>query len=204
MTRRGTSGPSSPPAAGVLLAAGAGSRYGGPKALARHPDGGFFVERAARTLVDGGCSPTVVVLGAAAQQVRDVADLDGTMPVDKPDWSDGMGSSLRTALAVLASTGAPAALVLLVDQPGVTAEAVRRVARDATAASLVMAAYPGGRRGHPVLLGRSHWAGVAALAVGDAGARAYLRAHAERLRVVDCSGIADDTDVDRPGWSAGA
>jgi nicotine blue oxidoreductase len=190
--------------AGVLLAAGAGRRYGGPKALARHPDGRLLVERAARTLIDGGCSPTVVVLGAAARAVRATADLGGTVPVDNPDWADGMGSSLRAALTALARTDAPAALVLLVDQPGVTAAAVRRVARHATPGGLAAAGYRGGRRGHPVLLGRDHWPGVAALAVGDAGARPYLRAHAGRVALVDCADVADDTDLDVPGWPADA
>ena len=160
------------------------------------PTAGSSWSGAARTLIDGGCFPTVVMLGAAAREVRARADLAGTLAVVNPDWASGMGSSLRAALTVLGRTEVLAALVLLVDQPGVTAAAVHRVARGATADSLVVAGYRGGRRGHPVLLGRSHWAGVAASAVGDAGARTYLRTHAGQLAVVDCADIADDTDVD--------
>lgn len=191
---------SPPPArpAGVLLAAGAGRRYGGPKALVRHADGRLLVERAAGMLAGGGCTPTVVVLGAAAAEVRARADLSGAVLVDNPEWAGGMGSSLRAGLAALARTDAPAAVVLLVDLPGVTAAAVRRVARHATADSLVTAGYPAGRRGHPVLLGRRHWPGVAAVAVGDTGARAYLRAHRDEVRVVDCADVADDADLDVP------
>jgi CTP:molybdopterin cytidylyltransferase MocA len=100
-------------------------------------------------------------------------------------------------LAALAGLDPPpdAALVHLVDLPGVTAEAVARLAEAGTGpAALVRAAYAG-RPGHPVVLGRSHWAGVRAAAVGDAGARAYLAAHPE-LRLVECADVADPADVD--------
>src|SRR5437588_1746517 len=97
-----------PPAAGLLLAAGGGRRYGMPKALVER-DGRLLVEHAAQVLRAGGCDPVVVVLGAAADEVRRRADLAGAIVVDNPDWADGMGSSLRAGLAALASTGAPAA-----------------------------------------------------------------------------------------------
>jgi nicotine blue oxidoreductase len=61
-----------------------------------------------------------------------------------------------------------------------------------------MAGYAGGRRGHPVLLGRDHWAGVAEAAHGDVGARPYLRTHAALVRVVPCGDVADDADLDTP------
>jgi nicotine blue oxidoreductase len=202
--------------AGMLLAAGGGRRYGLPKALARDPDGRFFVERAAAVLRDGGCDPVVVVLGAAVDQVRDVARLDGCLLVDNPDWASGMGSSLRAGLAALAglaaadglagrelAAGPDAAVVLLVDQPGVGPAAVGRVAAVALAEGpevLATAGYPasdgGLRRGHPVALGRAHWAGVAAAATGDTGARPYLAARSREARLVRCGDIADDTDVD--------
>ncbi len=88
-----------------------------------------------------------------------------------------------------------AVVVLLVDMPGVTAEAVRRVAAFASADALVMGGY-GERRGHPVLLGREHWAGVIETATGDSGARAYLKTHA--VRVVPVGDVADDLDLDVP------
>jgi CTP:molybdopterin cytidylyltransferase MocA len=179
---------------GLLLAAGGGRRYGMPKALVEH-DGRLLVERGVRTLRDGGCAPVVVVLGAAADEVRQRADLGGATVVDNPDWARGMGSSLRAGLAAAAGTGAPAATVLLVDTPGVTAEAVRRVAEGAVEDSLRAASYQG-RQGHPVLLGRAHWPGVAALAVGDVGARRYLAAHGVTL--IPCDDVADGADVDSP------
>jgi nicotine blue oxidoreductase len=179
-----------------VLAAGAGRRYGGPKALVRL-DGSLLVERAAGTVRAGGCDPVVVVLGARADEVRAEAELADAVLVDNPAWRSGMGSSLRTGLATVADTDCDAAVVLLVDMPGVTAEAVRRVAADAGPAALVMATY-GGRRGHPVLLGRNHWAGVATLAQLDVGARAYLTAHAAEVSTVPCEDVADDTDLDMP------
>ncbi|MDG4800808.1 nucleotidyltransferase family protein [Micromonospora sp. WMMD980] len=182
--------------AGLLLAAGAGRRYGMPKALLTHR-GGLLVEHAAGILTSAGCDPVVVVLGAAADEVRARARLPRVVRNDA--WPTGMGSSLRAGLAALLTTPAVAAVVTLVDMPGLTPAAVRRVARDATAGSLAVAAHRDGTQGHPVLLGRDHWAGAARAAVGDRGARDYLRAHRDRLRVVPCADVADGADVDRPG-----
>ncbi|MBU2662799.1 nucleotidyltransferase family protein [Actinoplanes bogorensis] len=177
--------------AGILLAAGAGSRYGLPKALIRYPDR-LLVQRGADTLRTAGLSPVVVVLGASASLVKAAApDLPQT--VINPDWRSGMASSLKAGL--LAVENADAAVILLVDMPGVTAAAVRRVAAHADPEALVMGGY-GTRRGHPVLLGRAHWPGVIESAVGDTGARAYLKAHP--VRVVPVDDVADDLDLDVP------
>nr|WP_205861344.1 nucleotidyltransferase family protein [Planosporangium flavigriseum] len=180
----------------MLLAAGAGRRYGMPKALVER-DGRLLVEHGLATLRAAGCDPVVVVLGAAADEVRARADLAGALTVTNPDWGGGMGSSLRTGLDALAGTSAQATVVLLVDTPGVTASAVQRVAALSDPGALVIATYHG-ERGHPVLLGREHWAGVSALAVGDVGARAYLLANPDRVVTVACEDIADGTDLDRP------
>jgi len=188
--------------AGLLLAAGGGSRYGMPKALAR-VDGSLLSEHALRTLRAAGTDPVVAVLGAAAEQVRAAVAWGDTLLVENPLWGSGMGSSLRAGLAALDAIGeVEAALVLLVDTPGITAAAIDRVVRAAPAGTLpraLLAASYGGRQGHPVLLGREHWAGVAAAATGDTGAKPYLRAHAAELRLVPCDDVADGTDIDRPG-----
>lgn len=181
---------------GLVLAAGAGRRFGMPKALVTY-QGRLLVERAVETLQAAGCGQTLVVLGASADDVR-VAAPSLPRAVVNADWASGMGSSLRVGLEALAPGSAEAAVVLLVDMPGVGAEAVRRVTASASADALVMGGYEG-RRGHPVLLGRSHWAGVAATAVGDRGARDYLRAHADEVRVVPVGDVADDRDIDVPG-----
>jgi CTP:molybdopterin cytidylyltransferase MocA len=182
--------------AGLVLAAGGGRRYGGPKALVRH-EGSLLVERAVATVRAGGCSPVVVVLGAAAADVRAQAQLGDATLVENEGWKTGMGSSLRVGLDALAATDVDAVVVLLVDTPGVTADAVRRVMEKNGRDALVSATY-GNRRGHPVLLGRDHWAGVSLLASADIGARAYLSAHLAEVHTVACDDISDDTDIDLP------
>lgn len=181
--------------AGLVLAAGAGRRYGMPKALVRTDEGLLFVERAAAVLTEAGLDPVLVVVGAAAAEVRAAAP--GLRTVENPGWATGMASSLRAGLAALSATTARAVVVQLVDMPGVTPAAVRRVAAHASPRALAMGGYDG-RRSHPVLLGRDHWPGVAAAATGDRGARDYLRAHAADVLVVPVADVADDTDVDTP------
>src|SRR5262249_56518827 len=101
--------------AGVVLAAGAGTRFGGPKAVAEL-DGERLVDRAVRVVRAGGCDPVLVVLGAA---VVDVPGADSVVVND--DWETGMGSSLRAALAAPALAGCSAVVLVLVDQPGIPA-----------------------------------------------------------------------------------
>jgi CTP:molybdopterin cytidylyltransferase MocA len=182
--------------AGLVLAAGGGRRYGGPKALVRY-EGSLLVERAVVTVREGGCMPIMVVLGAAAAEVRAMANLGDATMVENAGWKSGMGSSLRVGLEALGATDADAVVVLLVDTPGVTAAAVRRIAEKAGRDALVTATY-GPRRGHPVLLGRDHWAGVSMLASADVGARAYLAARTDSVITIACEDIADDTDMDIP------
>ncbi|MBW0092769.1 nucleotidyltransferase family protein [Pseudonocardia sp. KRD-184] len=168
---------------------------GRPKALVEI-DGEPLVRRALRVLADGGCAPLVVVLGAAADDVRSVLPA-GVRAVEAPDWESGMGASLRAGLSALGDAGPDAALVHLVDLPGVTAEAVARlVAGDPGPAALRRAAYDG-RLAHPVLLGRSHWPAVVDSATGDAGARAYLRDNPD-VEPVECGDVAVPDDVDTP------
>lgn len=185
-----------PEVAGVLLAAGGGRRLGGrPKALLEHR-GRPLIEHAVRSLRDGGCGPLHVVLGAAADEVRARADLAGCAVTVNPDWEEGMGSSLRLGMAALDTTDADAALVLLVDQPGIGAEAVARVRLAYRSRASLAAASYGGERGHPVLFGADRWADIAVGAVGDRGARAYLREHRDAITLVECSDVAEAYDID--------
>jgi len=183
--------------AGLVLAAGGGSRYGSPKALVRLR-GRLLVERAADLLAAGGCDPVVVVLGAAADQVLAAARLPrtGVRAVVNPDWPTGMGSSLRVGLAAVPAE-AEAVVVTLVDTPGLGPESVRRLVAAGDPDGAAQATY-GGRRGHPVLLGRTVIAEVAAAATGDRGAGPWLAAHPERVRLVPCDGTGDPRDVDVP------
>ena len=183
--------------AGLVLAAGGGSRYGSPKALVRLR-GRLLVERAADLLAAGGCDPVVVVLGAAADQVLAAARLSrtGVRTVVNPDWPTGMGSSLRVGLAAVPAE-AEAVVVTLVDTPGLGPESVRRLVAAGGPDGAAQASY-GGRRGHPVLLGRTVITEVAAAATGDRGAGPWLAAHPERVRLVPCDGTGDPRDVDVP------
>lgn len=185
-------------AVGIVLAAGAGTRFGMPKALARADDGTPWVQLACRTLLDGGCRDVVVVLGARAHKAADLVPA-GVTSVVVPDWASGIAASLRGGLAAVAQTRADAAVVSLVDLPGLRADAVRRVLTtapepDAARSALSRATYAG-RPGHPVLVGRTHWRALAAAVHGDTGAGPYLRAHA--ATAVDCTDLGGGDDVDR-------
>ncbi|MGH3721693.1 MAG: nucleotidyltransferase family protein [Pseudonocardiaceae bacterium] len=181
--------------AGLLLAAGAGRRYGMPKALV---DEGAWLRRAVATLTDGGCDPVLVVVGAQADRVIPlVPEIAGT--VLAADWADGMGASLRAGLTELLSSAPPrvqAVVVHLVDLPDVDACVVRRLVALAGPEVVARAGFVS-QPGHPVLLGRRHWADIVASARGDRGARDWLAGRPD-LTVVDCSDLAGGIDVDRP------
>jgi nicotine blue oxidoreductase len=176
--------------AGLLLAAGEGRRLGTPKALVEI-DGVRLADRGVRMLHEAGCTPIVVVTGAAR------VDVAGAVVVHNPDWRTGMGSSLRTGLSALAP-GCPAVIIALVDQPNVTAEAVRRL-RDAydAGARVAVATYEGRPR-NPVLIAREYFAEAAGYAEGDVGAREFLRARADIVVPVPCEDVADPRDIDTP------
>ena len=182
----------------MLLAAGQGSRFGRPKALVEL-DGQTLAERGIGMLRAGGADPVLIVTGAAqvelgpANQVRTVYN---------DEWRTGMGSSLRAALRVLADpdVGAEvgAAVVALADQPLVGAEAVSRlIAAYQAGAGVAVAAYDGRPR-NPVLLAREHWPEVIAMATGDQGARAFLRARPDLVSVVECGDTGRPDDIDTP------
>ena len=188
--------------AGVVLAAGAGSRFGGPKALAVHPDGTPWLATAIRALAGAGCSPVLVVLGA---RVVEAEALLAALPeaadarvVRADDWADGMSASLRAALRAAATLDPPpvALAVAPVDVPDLDAATVRRVldAGPVDPTSLRQAVFHG-RPGHPALIGRAHWGALAAEVRGDAGARAYLSAHDALL--VEAADLSTGADVDR-------
>jgi CTP:molybdopterin cytidylyltransferase MocA len=174
--------------AGVLLAAGNGSRLGRPKALVEI-GGEPLARRGAAMLRGGGAVPVVVVTGAVA------VDLPGVLAVHNPDWPTGMGSSLAAGLATVPDS-CGAAVIALVDQPLVGAVAVSRlISAYRAGASVAVAAYQGVPR-NPVLLARECWPEVLALAVGDVGARPFLLAHPELVTQVECGDTGRPDDVD--------
>jgi CTP:molybdopterin cytidylyltransferase MocA len=181
-------------AVGLLLAAGEGRRLGRPKALVEDRDGSTWVERSVAALRDGGVSDVYVVVGAAYAEVARAVPA-GCRVVDAADWAEGMGASLHAGLAAVSDeqADADAVLVMLVDTPGVGSDVVRRLSSESGPDVLARAAY-GSQPGHPVLVGRHHWAGVLEVARGDRGARDYLRAHPVTL--VQCADIGTGDDVD--------
>ena len=265
--------------AGLLLAAGAGSRYGGPKALAVDRTGESWLVRAARALEAGGCDPVLVVLGAggaeAEELLRDSASRfarpDSLVVVHTDRWADGLAASLDAGLAALQESDPAVTAVAMVpvDVPDLDAATVARligeidvagssstaaagtaqrvwaaaseetVASEETAApdaptspatpeaaagavsaetatafadasaragaparaggvtsQTLRQAHFGGRPGHPVVIGRSHWALLRSGLSGDTGARPYLVTHG--VLAVPCDDLGTGADVDTP------
>ena len=177
---------------GLVLAAGGSTRMGQAKMLM--PLGGMpLVAYALQPLLGAGLSRVVAVLGAEADAVRAaLPDDPRIVPIVNPSWGTGMASSLRAGLAACAS--ADAVLVVLGDQPSVTAAAVARVLAEAPGRPLVVATH-GDRIVHPMLFGRELFPELEALE-GDVGARAIVSRHLGRAARV--AGEAP-RDVDTPG-----
>lgn len=182
---------------GLLLAAGAGTRMGQPKALV-HDGGESWLRSGVRALADGGCDRVTVVLGAASDEGRLLLEgVDVGAEVDvvvADDWKAGLSASLRAGLGALADSEADAVAVTLVDLPDVTGAVVGRVlAGRGGPDSLARATYHG-RLGHPVVIGRDHWRPLVDSLRGDHGARDYLVTHEAEL--VECGDLATGRDVD--------
>lgn len=169
---------------GAVLAAGSGSRMGRPKAELL-VEGQRLVDRAVRVLREGGCGEVVAV-------VRAGVDVPGAQVAVNPDPGRGMRSSLE--LAVVAAGSAETLAVVLVDMPGVTAEAVRAVLAAWRPERIAVGRYAG-RRGHPTVMAPALWRMAVQLAGPDEGARALLRARPDLVDEVAVPGSAEDLDV---------
>jgi molybdenum cofactor cytidylyltransferase len=173
---------------GVLLAAGAGRRYGKPKVLV---DG--WLDAAVGALRDGGCADVILVLGAAV-----VPAPDGVTAITTPDWQQGLSASVRTGLDQADRMHADYAVLHVIDTPDVGPAVVGRVlGRAMTSRSGLARAYFGDRPGHPVVMARRHWPDVLAQISGDQGAAAYLR-NRQDVEIVDCTDLASGYDIDEP------
>lgn len=174
--------------AGVVLAAGAGRRFGGPKAPFVY-EGERLVDRSVRLLREAKCDPVFVIAGAWQ------GDVDDALVIVNHGWEEGIGSSVRIALKwVNATTQADYALITLVDLPGLTSAAMERVI-DAPS-GLAVATFSG-HRGHPVRIPRHHFRELIDTVGGDDGVRNFLSEQPD-LTLVEVGDVADGSDLDSP------
>ncbi len=177
---------------GLVLAAGAGSRFGGPKQLAEL-DGRPLIDHAlAAMFAVPAIERIVVVLGAEAERVRAGADLDGLEVVLAPGWDEGVAASLRAGIAALAE--ADAVLITLADQPLITPQVIAAILDQLDRAEPSARATYDGAPGHPVLIKRELYAEVAQLR-GDTGARGLLERRGVFTLEVGHLCRADDVDT---------
>ncbi len=174
--------------AGLILAAGSGSRMGQPKAQIEFK-GERLVDRAVRIFKEAGLEKIYVVLGAW------IGEVDGAQVLVNQNWQDGMGSSLRLGLSTaMKDESISAVLVSLVDLPGITASAVKEVMESDH--DLLIATFEGAK-GHPVKFSRSHWQGIIDSAQGDVGARNYLATRND-VFYLPLDSLATGSDIDTP------
>lgn len=188
---------------GIVLAAGAGRRYGGPKALARDAAGRPWIVSVVETLWAAGVERVIVVLGAEAERASGLVPA-GVEVVTAGDWESGIAASLRAGLdaidracgAAPVGVAADAALIVLVDQPALPREVVARaVAAPVGTATLRRITYAG-RPGHPVLIGRDHWPSLRASLHGDTGAGPWLAE--QQVEAIPGDRWWDGADIDTP------
>lgn len=187
----------SPAFGAVILAAGASSRMGTPKQALRL-EGESLLRRTALAALDTGCAPVIVVTGANAEVARgEVEGLDVVEAVN-PMWETGMGSSVRAGMEVLdhVAPGVNAVVLLVCDQPHVTAEVVRGLmAAHLRAARPLTASVYGGAAGVPAVFGRPLFGELRSI-TGAAGARGVIRRHAASAHLVPFA--LGEVDVDTP------
>jgi len=182
--------------AGIILAAGASSRMGTPKALLDYR-GESFVGRLVRVL-GTSCNPVIVVLGYHADVIRPQVPATATIAIN-PDPSRGQLSSLQTGLAALPADADGFAFIP-VDSPAVAEDTVARLARTferRKSETLFVIPRQSGKRGHPVLAVRSIADEFLALPP-TAEAREIVHAHVDRTEYVDVDDSGIFTDVDDP------
>ncbi len=184
-----------PVPAGLVLAAGEGRRFGRAKATVEFR-GRALVHHAVAVLREGGCRPVVVVSGAAHDEVSTIVAPQDATVVENPRWRDGMGSSLRRGLEAVETAGASAAVVILVDQPLLGAEAVHRLVHAWRDGGKVVVATYDGADGHPVVLDRTCWALLRESGRDEVGARELVRTHPELVTRVACDGTGIPDDID--------
>jgi CTP:molybdopterin cytidylyltransferase MocA len=178
----------------IVLAAGAGSRFGGGKLLAEYR-GRPLIEATLLGLREAPVDETIVVVGNDAEGLRGLCESHGVRLAENPDWAEGMATSVKKGLAAC-SPDASGAVVVLGDQPLVGARAVERLVEAHEGGAAVAVATYGGKRRNPALFARGTWPMLEGELWGDEGARGFLRRHPEMVTEVPCDDVADPTDVD--------
>lgn len=175
----------------VVLAAGKASRFGSPKQLLKI-GGETLIDRACRTALEAGCDLVLRLLGAHVDEILEHPCPAGVETFFHVGWEEGMGSTLAAGtsrLLELAPT-IDAILVLLADQPMVSAQLIREMSKKLADATVVWCAHSG-ISGPPALFAREHFGELLALQ-GDRGAKAIAVIH--RAATVPFSGAGWDID----------
>ena len=178
----------------VLLAAGAGSRFGGGKLLARLGRRSV-IEATLDGLRGAPVDETIIVVGAEGERLRNASAAYAARVVENPEWAEGMSTSVRVGLGAC-SPHARAVVVVLADQPLVGSEAVARLVEAFQGGARVAVATYGGEQRNPALFAREVWPFLEREMSGDRGARAVLARHPELVTEVPCDDVADPADVD--------
>jgi molybdenum cofactor cytidylyltransferase len=181
--------------AAVLLAAGAGKRFGGDKLLHSLEDGVAIAAHAARNLVAAGLE-VVAVVRWGNFPLYDMMEQEGCQVTMFQGASRGMGASLAHGIAH--ARGADGWVVALADMPRIEPATIRSVAAELEAGALIVAPTCKGERGHPVGFGAGLRDELLALD-GDQGARAVVERHRDVLKLVDCNDPGILLDIDRKG-----
>jgi len=177
----------------IVLAAGASTRFGAPKQLAK-VNGRPLLQLAVARAVELAGPAVTVVLGANAADIAPMLRHTGASVVVNRDWAEGMGSSVRAGVARLPAA-ADGALLMLADQPAVTTDDLRRLASSwRRQPQCIVAAQYAGTVGVPAIFPREDFAALHALR-GDAGARALLKRGGDRLVRVPLAAAAIDIDT---------
>lgn len=183
-----------PPITGILLAAGASSRYGSDKLMQPMTDGKPLAVHACQNLA-AGCDKVIAVLRPGSLDLAELLRKAGSEPVFCPDAAQGMGHSL--AFGIRATPEAAGWLIALADMPLIAPATIQAIAAAIRAGKPLAAPVYQGRRGHPVGFGQQLRDELSQLS-GDSGAKSVLQSYREQLCLIDCDDPGILRDIDRP------
>lgn len=178
----------------ILLAAGAGSRFGGDKLLHPLPDGIAIGAHAARNLIEAGLD-VVAVVKWGDFPLEGLLEQSGCHVTMFEQAARGMGASL--AHGVAQRRGADGWVVALADMPHIKSATIEMVARELAMGADLVAPVFQGQRGHPVGIGKRFLIELLALD-GDAGARDIIATHKDEIKLIECDDPGILHDVDKP------